>query len=311
MNSTLSADPGRPATPAERQISTEPDTSRAWWFLGTLAVLRNPNGSPRAPAVIELTVPPGGSPPRHVHHELEDSFLLLDGEMVVRCAEQTIVAKPGTYVVVPLGVEHTFRVTSPGPARMLLVHGDDSFLQLIEAAGTPTSELRLPPEGEFDVDLDTLIRLNEEHDSHIVGPPLPEDEARGFVGHGTGEITLGPVNHISLTVTDVLRSAQWYAESFDLVRASEEIADDGRGHVLLVSPTGGWILSLTTAAAPGVDHVAVTCRDRDELLAWRDVLSERAAAPGTITDAPYGSGFVVRDPDGLELELFAPAAVMP
>jgi catechol 2,3-dioxygenase-like lactoylglutathione lyase family enzyme len=76
----------------------------------------------------------------------------------------------------------------------------------------------------------------------------------------------------------------------------------------LVSPTGGWILSLTTAAAPGVDHVAVTCRDRDELLAWRDVLSERAAAPGTITDAPYGSGFVVRDPDGLELELFAPRA---
>ena len=27
----------------------------------------------------------------------------------------------------------------------------------------------------------------------------------------------------------------------------------------------------------------------------------------SLTDAPYGSGFVVRDPDGLELELFAPA----
>jgi len=107
MNSTLSTDPGRPVTPAERHISSEPDTSRAWWFLGTLAVLRNPKGTPRTPAVIELTVPPGGSPPRHVHHELEDSFLLLDGEMVVRCADETIVAKPGTYVVVPLGVEHT------------------------------------------------------------------------------------------------------------------------------------------------------------------------------------------------------------
>lgn len=90
---------------------------------------------------------------------------------------------------------------------MLLVHGDDSFLQLIEAAGTPTSELRLPPEGEFDVDLETLIRLNEEHDSHIVGPSLEEDEARAFVVDGTGEVTLGPVNHISVTVTDVQRSA--------------------------------------------------------------------------------------------------------
>ncbi|MFN2559819.1 MAG: cupin domain-containing protein [Jatrophihabitans sp.] len=64
-------------------------------------MLRNPEGSPRTPAVIELTVPPGGSPPRHVHHALEDSFLLLEGEMVVRCADETIVAKPGTYVVVP------------------------------------------------------------------------------------------------------------------------------------------------------------------------------------------------------------------
>ena len=158
-------------------------------------MLRNPEGAPRTPAVIELTVPPGGSPPRHVHHELEDSFLLLDGEMVVRCAEQTIVAKPGTYVVVPLGVEHTFRVTSPGPARMLLVHGDESFLQLIEAAGTPTRELRLPPEGEFDVDLETLVRLNEEHDSHIVGPSLEESEARAFLADNhdeAGPADVGP-----------------------------------------------------------------------------------------------------------------------
>ncbi len=308
MNSTLSTDRGAPVAPGARRISSEPDTSRAWWFLGTLAVLRNPEGAPRTPAVIELTVPPGGSPPRHVHHGLEDSFLLLDGEVVLRCAEQTIVAKPGTYVVVPLNAEHTFRVTSPGPARMLLVHADDSFLQLIEAAGTPTRELRLPPAGEFDLDLQTLIRLNEEHDSHIVGPSLDEDEARALAGAGTDQVTLGPINHISMTVTDVQRSAQWYAHSFGLVRASEEIADDGRGHVLLVSPTGGWMLSLTTAASPAVDHVAVTCRDRDELLAWRDVLTKRAAAPGTITDAPYGSGLVVRDPDDLQLELFAPAA---
>lgn len=308
MSSTLSTDLGEPIA---RQIFSEPDTSRAWWFLGTLAVLRNPEGAPRTPAVIELTVPPGGSPPLHVHHELEDSFLLLDGEMVVRCAEQTIVAKPGTYVVVPLGVEHTFRVTSPGPARMLLVHGDDSFLQLVEAAGTPTRELRLPPEGEFDLDLETLIRLNEEHDSHIVGPSLEEDDVRRFVGAASDEVTLGPVNHISMSVTDVQRSAQWYADSFGLMRASEEVAEAGSGHVLLVSPAGGWMLTLTTAPSPGVEHVAVTCRDRDDLIAWHDVLTERAAAPGTITDAPYGSGFVIRDPDGLELELFAPAAATP
>jgi len=72
-----------------RHLSSEPPTSRAWWFLGTLAVLRNPQGAPRTPAVIELTVPPGGSPPRHFHEALDDAFLLLEGEVVVRSGPAT------------------------------------------------------------------------------------------------------------------------------------------------------------------------------------------------------------------------------
>lgn len=307
MSTTVSTALDAPSNPSRRSISTDPNTSRAWWFLGTLAVLRNPEGAPRVPVVMELTIPPGGSPPRHVHEEFEDSFLVLDGEIVVRCADQTVVGTPGTYVVVPLGAEHTFRVTSRGPAKLLLVHEDDSFLRLVEAAGSPAREMKLPPPGEFDVDLETLTRLNAEHDSRIVGPSLEEADARAYIGDSAHDAELGPVNHISITVTDVRRSSQWYAKSFGLITASEEIADDGTGHVLLVSPTGGWILSLTSASSAGVEHVAVTCRDRDELVSWRDILTDRAAAPGTITDAPYGSGFVVRDPDGLEFELFAPA----
>lgn len=107
-------------------------------------------------------------------------------------------------------------------------------------------------------------------------------------------------------VCDLRRSEPWYVQAFGLVRVDGEVAEDGSGHVVLLSPTGGWMFSLTGAASPGVEHVAITYRDRDELVGWRDLLAERARAPGSITDAPYGSGFVIRDPDGLELELFAP-----
>ena len=257
----------------ERQIASEPETSQAWWFLGTLAVLRNPAGAPRTPAVIELTVPPGGSPPRHVHDELDDSFLLLDGEVVVRCGDETLVARPGTYVALPHGVEHTFRVTSATPARLLLVHADDSFLRFVEALGTPTNELRLPPPGEYDVDADTIVRVSAEHGAPIVGPSLAEEEARAHTDRT--EPTLGAVDHVAVTVTDLRRSERWYADALGLVRLAGEVAGDGTGHVTLRHPAGGWVLALSTGAAPSVQHVAFTCTGRDALVRWQQVLAGR------------------------------------
>lgn len=295
-----------------RQIVTEPGTSRAWWFLGTLAVLRNPVGASRTPCVIELTVPPGGSPPQHVHEALDDCFLLMDGEVVVRCGEETFVARPGAYVALPHGVPHTFRVTSATPARMLLVHADDSFLQFIEALGAPASEHVLPPPGQPDLDLDSVMRASVEHGAPMIGAPLQEDEARAALGVAFGgarePAALGAVNHVALDVTDLARSAQWYADAFGLVHVDGEVADDGTGHITLANPAGDWVLALASAVAPSVAHVAFTCSHRTALSAWRDTLTARGMAPGTITDAPYGSGFVLRDPDGLEIELFAPAA---
>lgn len=78
-----------------RVLHSEPGPSSAWWFLGTLAELRNPAGAPRTPAVIELTIPAGGSPPLHVHQFVDDSFYVLEGELVVRCGEATFVAMAG------------------------------------------------------------------------------------------------------------------------------------------------------------------------------------------------------------------------
>jgi quercetin dioxygenase-like cupin family protein/catechol 2,3-dioxygenase-like lactoylglutathione lyase family enzyme len=283
---------------------SEPATGEAWWFLDTMVVVRNPEGAPRFPLVTELTVPPGGSPPRHVHHDLNDAFFLLEGEVVLSVGDETVVARPGTYAVVPAGKDHTFRVTSPTPARMLQVHDDDSFLRMVRAGGVPATAHELPPPGAVNVDGETLGRLVEEHDSHVVGAPLEEDDARAALG--PVQPALGPVHHLELGVTDLRRSVPWYTAAFGLVRMEGEIADDGSGHVTLLSPSGGWVLALAAPVSPAVQHVAFSCADRGALLAWREAIAGSDIVPGTVTDAPYGSGFVVRDPDGLELELFAP-----
>ena len=297
------------ATARDPRFCTDPETSEAWWFLDSMVLVRNPEGAPRFPLVMELIVPPGGSPPRHVHEDLHDAFFLLDGEVVLSVGEETTVARPGTYAVVPTGSDHTFRVTSATPARMLLVHDDDSFLRMVQAGGARADERRLPSPGEFNLESDRLSRLVDEHDSHVVGPSLEEDLARSVAG--TAQPDLGTLHHVALGVTDLRRSEPWYVEAFGLIRVDGEVAEDGSGHLVLASPTGGWTLTLEAPASPLVQHIAFTCQDRTVLAACRDRAAARGITPGTITDAPYGSGFVLRDPDGIELELFAPPGGQP
>jgi quercetin dioxygenase-like cupin family protein len=176
----------------QRRFCTNPDTSEAWWFLDSMVLVRNPEGAPRFPLVMELVVPPGGSPPRHVHQGLHDAFFLLEGEVVLSVGHETTVARPGTYAVVPAGSDHTFRVTSPTPARLLLVHDDDSFLRMVQAGGIPAEEHRLPAPGQVNVDMETLDRLVEEHDSHVVGGSIEEDEARAIVDSAEPACMAGP-----------------------------------------------------------------------------------------------------------------------
>jgi catechol 2,3-dioxygenase-like lactoylglutathione lyase family enzyme len=187
---------------------------------------------------------------------------------------------------------------------MLLVHDDDSFLKFIESVGTPTTEHRIPAAGEFDVDGDTIVRVSAEHGAPIVGPSLEEADARSYLDPALP--TFAGVHHISLHVTDVRRSEAWYVDTLGFLRVDGDVAEDGTGHVVMLHPASGSLVTLATAERPRVEHVAFACSDRDELAAWRDSLAERGLEPGTITDAPYGSGFVLRDPDGLEMELFAP-----
>lgn len=145
---------------------------RAYWFLDTLAVVH----SATAPLVIEVTVPPGGSPPLHVHDDLDDCSYLLEGALAVRCGDYTSGAGPGAYLPQPRGVPHTFRVLGGQPARMLLIYGDDSFLRLIRSLGVPARSHTVPS-GMAPVHLETLERTLREVGVSVVGPSMTAAEA--------------------------------------------------------------------------------------------------------------------------------------
>ena len=148
-----------------------------WWFLGV--VVEECARRHGAPVVATMTLPEGASPPLHVHADLDDSFYVLDGTIVVRCGTDVALATAGSWVPCPAGVPHTFRVMD-GPARALMVHADESFLGFVHGAGRPAVEGDVPVAGDGPSS-EELDRMSHEHGITNVGPSMSEEEARGWL----------------------------------------------------------------------------------------------------------------------------------
>ena len=72
-------------------------------------------------SITESISPPGSGPPRHVHHDADETFVLLSGDSDFWLDGQRIARGPGQTFFVPRGKEHTFRVVGDLPARHLTI----------------------------------------------------------------------------------------------------------------------------------------------------------------------------------------------
>ncbi len=114
------------------------EQAQAWWFLDLL-VVEHRCAPDMETVVLEMTLPVGSSPPLHVHHSLDDTWYILGGKMAMRCGGDALVVGAGHWVSMPRGVPHTFRVIGDREARILLVHDNASFRDLIRKLGVPAA----------------------------------------------------------------------------------------------------------------------------------------------------------------------------
>jgi len=124
------------------------------------------------------------------------------------------------------------------------------------------------------------------------------------------------IAHVTLTVSDLERSVQWYERLFDVKLFVDESPGPFRRAVLLVG--GQTLVGLHQFPDPsdtdpfderriGLDHLAFACSSRSDLEAWVVRLEELGVVNGGIVDADYGSALSFRDPDHIALEFFVPA----
>ena len=101
-------------------------------------------------------------PPMHIHHDAAEAFYVLEGRYLMYFEDRQEECPPGTFVYVPRGTPHTFKVVSESPGKKLnlfapaAMQGFFEELAAAEATGSVTS--------------DQLDTISGRHHMEIVGP---------------------------------------------------------------------------------------------------------------------------------------------
>jgi len=142
--------------------------SEAVWFLGTRMTVKATGATTGgALGLIEQELPPGFAAPPHVHHAEDEAFYVLEGELTVTHGDQAVPAPAGTFVFLPRGVPHAFRVGA-APTRLLQLNTPAGLERFFAEAGEPAMEPGLPPPGAPDVG--KMLALAPEYQVEILSP---------------------------------------------------------------------------------------------------------------------------------------------
>ena len=125
-------------------------------------------------------------------------------------------------------------------------------------------------------------------------------------------------HHVTLNVQDVERSGQWYCDVLGFSRLTT-YASDAFERVILRHAESGATLGLNRHLSPeagdpfnerraGLDHLALRVADREALEAWTARFNTFGVPHSEVKPGAVPGSFLIvfRDPDDIQLEVFAP-----
>ena len=172
MSSTK--DHAREEVGASRTFAQEPGEGEAWWWFGLLATIKATGEQTGGRySLVEILAPDGYEAILHVHHQEDEGFYVLEGELTFHVGDQTIKAYPGSFLFGPRDVPHAFTADS-GPARLLFVLSPAGFEDLIREMGEPARELTIPPQPEEppdEAEMERMVAIAAKYGGEILGPP--------------------------------------------------------------------------------------------------------------------------------------------
>lgn len=140
-----------------------------WWKSGRISIKVSGAETGGALAQIESDDPRGSAPPLHVHHNEEETFFVLDGELSVFVDGEELRLATGDYAIVSRGVPHAYLVRSER-ARMLVTFSPAGFEEVFTDLGVSAVGDEPPADDVFPEPAEAA-RAFAAYGCEIVGPP--------------------------------------------------------------------------------------------------------------------------------------------
>ena len=147
-------------------IAQQPRPGEHLWFFGGLMTIK---AAGDGAMVTEQTAPRGSGSPLHVHHNEDEWFYVLYGELTIWVDGETHVAPAGSFVFGPRDIPHTFIVSSETARFLLITEPGTSRASRALAAPAPGPEL--PPGPPPPPDMELAMKPAADYGLEILGPP--------------------------------------------------------------------------------------------------------------------------------------------
>ena len=143
----------------------------AIWFLGTVVTVKTAGEeTDEAYSIAEHLAPAGFSPPTHIHHNEDETFYVLEGDVSFFSGDTTFRGGPGVYVRMPRDVPHTFRVEGDAPARLLIVTAPAGFERFVRDAGIPAEDRTAPAPPPTSADIERMLATAPRYGIEFLAP---------------------------------------------------------------------------------------------------------------------------------------------
>lgn len=123
-------------------------------------------------AIIDMLIPPNGGPGPHSHAAMQESFYVVEGEVVVKAKDVAYTARKGSFVSLPLGgAVHDFKNLTNSTAHLLCTVVpaglDAMFLEIGQPVPAGTF---LPPAPMSQAELARLTAIAEKYGQKLFPP---------------------------------------------------------------------------------------------------------------------------------------------